>query len=415
MRRSILLLGSCAATLAGLIAGCLGNGAPIPLPRSSPDDAGEAEVEPVDAGPYPDVQTPRWLSDARVFVNGVAIGNRALDCRKVICRHNENTDMTTYEGAIWLVHRTAESQVLGPDSALHVYESVDRGKTFVETARIEAPTTRDIRDPAFYHVGNALYMKALTRLPVVSTRDSNVDTITVGFSTTDGTTWKPLGAIGPPGWSFWRIKEHAGVFYSAAYQDGDRQVVLYTSKDGVSWTAGPPIYTISADTPLETELTFMPGGKLLALVRMDGDDMELLGDVGPLRTKICWASPPYSSFECPQQFDDARLDGPVSFFSGSRLFVVARKHLQMGTDLKRTDLYELTGDFDGGPLQIRDWGELPSAGDTSYAGIAPTDATQEHFAVSWYSSDLTTDPPWIIGMLGPTDIWLGEIDISRLH
>jgi hypothetical protein len=375
---------------------------------------GGSDTGPFDAGPYPGLVTAPWLSEARVFVNGVALGNSVLDCREVICRHNENTDMTLYDGAIWLVHRTAESQALGPNSALHIYKSVDSGKTFVETARIPAPSTRDIRDPAFYQVGGRLYLKALTRLEVLSTRDSNVDTITVSMNTSDGSTWSEKTDIGPPGWSFWRIKEHAGSYYSAAYQDGDKSVVLYTSSDGITWTAGAPVYTISADTPLETELTFMPDGQLLALVRMDGNNTDLLGDVGPLRTQICWSTPPYASFSCPAEFDHERLDGPVSFFAEGRLFVVARRHLQMGTDKKRTDLYEITGDFlSGGTIGIKDWGELPSAGDTSYAGVAPLDST--HFLLSWYSSDLTTDPPWVTAMYGPTDIWLAKLDISRLE
>jgi hypothetical protein len=382
--------------------------------REAATSDGGTDAGPVEAGPYPDLVTPSWMPEARVFVNGVALGNSELDCRKVICRHNENTDMTTYGGAIWLVHRTAESQALGPNSALHVYKSTDSGKTFEQTARIPAPMTRDIRDPAFYEVDGRLYLKALTRLQVLSTRDSNVDTITVSMNTTDGVKWSGMKDIAPPGWSFWRIKERAGRYYSAAYQDGDKSVVLYSSEDGVTWTAGPSVYTISADTPLETELTFMPDGRLLALVRMDGKDTDLLGDVGPLRTKICWSVSPYASFACPAEFDHERLDGPISFFSGDRLFVVARKHVQMGTDKKRTDLYEITGDFlTGGTIGIRDWGELPSAGDTSYAGIAALDST--HFLVSWYASDLKSDPPWVTAMYGPTDIWLGTLDISRLH
>jgi len=98
----------------------------------------------------------------------------------------------------------------------------------------------------------------------------------------------------------------------------------------------------------------MPKGKLLALVRMDGNDTEILGSEGRLRTKICWASPPYTIFDCPSQFDGQRLDGPLSFFHDGRLFVVARKHL--GKDVKkRTALFEITGDFDGGALAIKEW------------------------------------------------------------
>lgn len=373
---------------------------------------------PSDAGPdiaaaeaSPPVPLSAFMPAASIFVDGPAHDDTFADCRDAYCRHNENTDMIAWNGATWLVHRSAISQALGPNSALHVYKSLDHGKTFTQAALIDAPATRDIRDPSFFVVGQSLHMKALERLPVSSSRDTGVDTVSVLKTSRDGVTWTSDEEVAPHGWSFWRVKEHAGVYYSAAYQDGDLQVVLYSSPDGLHWTAGPTIYDVSADTPLETELTFMPGGKLLALVRMDGTDAELLGDAGRLRTKICWSEPPYASFACPSEFDGQRLDGPLSFFWNDRLFVIARKHLQ-GTGKKRTSLFEILGDYDGGALTIQEWGELPSAGDTSYAGIAMQDAT--HAVVSWYSGDLQLDRPWVLAMFDPTSIWLGTIDFTRL-
>jgi hypothetical protein len=217
--------------------------------------------------------------------------------------------------------------------------------------------------------------------------------------------------VAPGGWSFWRVQEHAGTYYAAAYQDGDQSVVLYSSTDGVTWSAGPPIYTISADTPLETELVFMPSGRMLALVRMDGTDQELLGATGRLRTKVCWAEPPYASFDCPQEFTGERLDGPLALWWRGRLFVIARKHL--GADgRKRTALFEIGGQLEGGPLTIREWGELPSAGDTAYAGAAAIDPTR--FAVTWYSTDLAYDESWVLAIFDASDIWTATIDLARL-
>ena len=393
---------------------------------NAPSDASTDAASMDDAGDEPPVEPPLdlppWLTNAKPFVH--AADDPFLDCRTVICRHNENTDLTTWNGAIYLVHRTAISQTLGPNSALHVYRSTDSGVTFVETARIDAPTDRDIRDPCFYQVGGELYVKALTRLPVASSRDSNVDTVAVAMHSSDGVTWAPQVQIGPHGQSFWRIREQAGVYYTASYQDGDKSVTLYTSTDGVVWTSGASIYIRSADTPLETELMFIPGSgsvdagasqgdRMLALVRMDGTDTELLGDEGRLRTKICWASAPYATFDCSAEIDGQRLDGPVAFFWGTRLFVVARKHLQ-GMGKKRTSLFELTGDFaHDTALSIKEWGEVPSAGDTSYAGYAPTDAT--HGVITWYSGDRARDRPWVVALFDPTDIWQGTIDFSKLQ
>jgi hypothetical protein len=383
----------------------------FPSPPAATGDAGEAGAP---------VALPAFMPSASVLVDGHAYDDFTRDCRTVMCRHSENTDMIAWNGALWLVHRTAVSQSLGPNSALHVYESIDGGVTFLETALIDAPVDRDIRDPCFYVVGNQLFIKALTRLPSVSalggdggtaSRDTGVDTVAVAMTSSDGSKWSAPQPIGPHGQSFWRVKENAGTYYTAAYADGDLKVTLFTSTDGLAWTEGPLVYGVSADTPVETELTFMPSGKLMALVRMDGTDAELLGDEGRLRTKVCWSDAPYTTFACPDELDGQRLDGPLTFFWQGRLFVVARKHLQ-GTGRKRTSLFELGGNLDGGPLTIKEWGEIPSAGDTSYAGVAMTDPT--HAVLSWYSGDLVADRPWVLGIFDLTSIWLGTLDFTQL-
>jgi hypothetical protein len=403
MRASLFLAGLTVFALAPALGGCSGGEA-----NTTTGSGGSTTSSGAGAGGS-GVAAPPWLTDAKMTVSGEETNNG--DCRTDICRHSENTDLINWNGAIFLVHRTANSQILGPNSSLRISKSTDGGKTFALQAVLPAVMDRDIRDPHFYVVGNELRIKALARLAVMSTRDSDVDTIALGTSSTDGKTWSDLAPIGPNTWSFWRIKEQAGVYYSAAYEDGDKSVKLFSSTDGVTWTPGAVVYSIAADTPLETELTFMPSGKLLALVRMDGTDEELLGDQGRLRTKICWADAPYTTFACPDEFMGERLDGPLSFFHDNRLFMVARKHLG-ADDRKRTALYEITGTLEGGPLSIKEWGELPSAGDTSYAGVAKID--DGHSLVTWYSGNIDKDEGWAFGMFDVTDIWQATIDFSKL-
>jgi hypothetical protein len=353
-----------------------------------------------------------FLSDAHVIVDG--FDSTITDCRTGICQHNENTDLTVFGGATYLVHRTAVSQILGPNSSLRISRSDDHGRTWTLLEVLPAINGRDLRDPCFYVTDGKLAIKALTRLPVPSFRDSNVDTVAVGSISPDGgQTWPPLQTIGPETWSYWRIRDDAtGVHYTAAYEDGDKSVALFSSVDGTTWSHGAEIYGHAEDTPLETELVFMPSGKLLALVRMDGTDAELLGNVGRLRTRVCWASPPYAAWDCSRELDGVRLDGPVAFLRGSRLFVIARKHFIEAADRKRTALYELTGDFNGGDLAIIEHGELPSAGDTSYAGVAPID--RDRVLVTWYSSPLVFDDPWSTAVFAASDIWQATLDLSRL-
>ena len=70
--------------------------------------------------------------------------------------------------------------------------------------------------------------------------------------------WSALAPMGPVTQSFWRIKEHGGTYFSAAYDDSDATVTLFTSKDGETWAPGPLVYAKAEDTPGETELVFMP-------------------------------------------------------------------------------------------------------------------------------------------------------------
>jgi len=62
------------------------------------------------------------------------------------------------------------------------------------------------------------------------------------------------------------------------------------------------------------------------------------------------------------------------------------------------------------PASPTELDEFPSAGDTSYAGVAPIDTTGK-FLVTYYSSDIEEDPPWARAMFGPTDIWQATIDL----
>jgi hypothetical protein len=353
---------------------------------------------------------PRWLVSARLLVRGDP-GN--TDCRTGVCKHNENTDLIRWRGAIWFVHRTAGSQILGPNSSLRVYSSRNNGRSFRLRAIIPAPSDRDIRDPSFYPVGRRLYIKAITRLPGFALRDMDAGSVSVDMHSPDGVRWSRPSPIGPIRWGFWRVKGQDGKYYSAAYEDGDLRVKLFRSSDGRRWRAGPLIYGVSKDTPLETELVFSPSGRrMLGLVRMDGTDAELFGNRGRLRTKVCWSVRPYSHFRCPQTLHGVRLDGAVAWWWKGRLFVIARKHLKGPGIRKRTALYEVSGNFEGGPIRIVERGTFPSAGDTSYAGVARIGRSR--FLVTYYSSPPRGDPSWLVGFAGRTDIWKATIDLARL-
>src|SRR5262244_2292516 len=106
-----------------------------------------AEPAEPDGGSPPDGGGPAWLVAPTILVKGVGVDNTS--CRDAVCQHNENTDLIAWKGAIYLVHRTAISQILGPNSSLRVYRSNDNGATFDLQAILPAPSDRDLRDPCF--------------------------------------------------------------------------------------------------------------------------------------------------------------------------------------------------------------------------------------------------------------------------
>src|SRR3954447_6858667 len=173
---------------------------------------------------------PPWLTDAGILVKGNV---KNTHCGVRICPHNENTDLIRWHEAIWLVHRTAISQVLGPNSSLRVSRSGDGGKAFRSMAVIPAPRGRDIRDPAFFVVGAKLFMKAITRVrnPDVALRDRGVHSVSVVMTSADGRTWSRARPITGSGWGLWRVMAAGGAYYGAAYEDGDLRVVLYRATD----------------------------------------------------------------------------------------------------------------------------------------------------------------------------------------
>jgi hypothetical protein len=305
------------------------------------------------------------------------------------------------------VHRTAQSTLLGPNSSLRVYRSDDLGGAWNLIAVIPAPTNRDIRDPHFYvDAAGCLAISAVERLPVASMRDNGVDSSSVATTSPDaGTSWTARAAIGPDMYSLWRIHADQGVFYGAAYSDGDQSVQLLRSTNGVAWSPAATIYGVGADTPRETEL-ILGTGSMIALVPLDGTDAELPGNAGRLRTEVCTATAPYTAFDCSRELDGVRLDGAVAFGYAGRTFVIARKHLLEAADRKRTALYELT------ETAIIERGEFPSAGDTSYAGV--TAIAGSRFLVSYYSTSPDHDVAWTSAMVEPTSIWEATIDLSLL-
>lgn len=72
---------------------------------------------------------------------------------------------------------------------------------------------------------------------------------------------------------------------------------------------------------------------------------------------------------------------------------------------KRTALYRVE------PERLVHLSDLPSAGDTSYAGVA---RLGDDLYVDYYTSRIDRDYPWLLGMFLPTSIRMARIPAAAL-
>lgn len=110
-----------------------------------------------------------------------------------------------------------------------------------------------------------------------------------------------------------------------------------------------------------------------------------------------------------------RLDGPRLFSLANSVYAVGRFEpgwkgllLQTGSILgtKRTSLFLVVED------RLARLSDLPSAGDTSYAGVAVKD---DQVYVSYYTSRTDRDYPWIVGMLLASEVRMAKFSRSGLE
>jgi hypothetical protein len=125
--------------------------------------------------------------------------------------------------------------------------------------------------------------------------------------------------------------------------------------------------------------------------------------------------PPFTSWTYAKSFV-TRLDGPRLFAHGGRVYAIGRSepwgfapplfHTGSILSRKRTALFLVE------PDRLVHLTDFPSAGDTSYAGVA---IHGEHLYASYYTSDVTADWPWIVGMLRPSEVRVARFSLQRLE
>jgi hypothetical protein len=322
--------------------------------------------------------------------------------------HNSNVDLIWYSDAFYLAHVVSPFHFGTEHSILLIKRSTD-GHTWEQVAEF-GRRMDDIRDPKFAVIGNQLFLyvflnRATHPLPYA----------TRAAWTNNGTQWSDLTPIGHEGWLFWRPKtrDHQ-TWYFPAYWHKFHHNALFTTTDGLNFEQ---IATISTGRYInEPEIEFLPDGRMIAIQRTDyrKESFHQIIGVPQTSTVISISKPPYTEWQETAETQLTRLDGPVLFSHNGKVFGVGRAHPYNGAifprrgavlSKKRTAIYEVH------PEGLTHISDLPSCGDTSYAGVVVRD---NFVYIAYYTNDVHKDFIWLFGMMEPSEIRMVKIALDDL-
>lgn len=317
--------------------------------------------------------------------------------------HNSNTDLIHWRDSFYMVHASSPWHLASTKCHLVLWRSGD-ARQWEQIRAFHVPG-EDIRDPKLAAIGDRLFMYVLKNV------SWDAEPYTTQFTSThDGEEWAPLVDAQPEGWLFWRPKtrDHS-TWYVPAYWHEHGKSILLQSTDGEHWTEVSTIY--EGDRNDETDIEFLPDGRLIATARLEVSN-SIFGHPDAC-TLIAVAEPPYIEWKRCKS-DVTRLDGPNLFAYDGAVYAVGRHNPQSPRFLryygsilgkKRTALYKVE------PDRLLYLSDLPSAGDTAYAGVA---VRGDDLYTCYYTSDIARDYPWLMGMLSASDIRMAKVDLPSL-
>ena len=307
-------------------------------------------------------------------------------------RHNAFTSLVFWGDHYYLTFRSGDSH--GGVGHIVLLESSDLG-TWCKS--VPADTEFDDRDPKLLATPDRLLLYWVAMSPSHDEGECR----TLVSSTEDGETWVEPQPAYLPGYSLWKPKAHAGVFYVAAdFDDAPPQappekhgrVDLLCSEDGLTWSCVSTITEGNVCT--ETSLVFLPDDSLLAIARRNA---------APNYPGLALAQPPYEEWR--QTDGTLMLMGPAAEFVHGTIVVSGRVRAEEVESSPDPDLGSVrTGLLTLDPEEMRlTWhANFPTqfGEDLSYPSIVPFG--ESGALISFY--DGRTRQP-------PSDIFLASIEL----
>jgi hypothetical protein len=317
--------------------------------------------------------------------------------------HHSNTDMLKYRGQFLMAHATSPWHFASSRCKLVARSSAD-GKDWRVLSEIRIPG-EDVRDPKLAEIGGRLFLYFLR-----NTKKFEAEPTGTAYCTSDdGVTWSEPEDLSTDGWLFWRPKTFDGTtYYVPAYWWEHGRSMLFKSTDGVNWAEVGEIY--SGHKNDETAIEFMPDGTMMMTARLEMDPNRW-GYHPEAHTLIGVASPPSITWRLSRSYE-TRLDGPYLFQIGERTYACGRRNVgrarYMGSvwGRKRTSLYLVE------PDRLVFLSDLPSCGDTAYAGVV---VEGDEILICYYTSPPHRDYPWLLGMVSNSSIEMARLKVEVLE
>ncbi len=352
------------------------------------------------------------------------VPSQALPTNLQLQDANNNLDVATHNGRIYLAFRTAPDHFASPLARLYVVSSDDR-----ETWRLETTyhMGTDLREPRLLSFKGELFLYfAVLGEYMWEFEPQGMKMMKMDVNGN----WSEPDWFYEEGFIPWRVRVLNGVPYMLAYVGGENiydmdgegvQVHWLTTENGVDWVP------VIEDKPVmlsggvsETDIAFLDDGTLIAVSRNEAGD-----EVSGWGMKICRAeADDLGNWNCVD--DPKKYDSPLLFGYDNRVFLIGRRNLTENGyyDLGYEDpsyremsfedqslQYELAywqtpkrcslWEVDGETLEVSFILDLPSAGDTCFASAV--EARPGLYEIYNYSSPFEdADLAWVEGQTGPT-------------
>ena len=340
--------------------------------------------------------------------------------------HQSNTDLFYWNGNFYLVYQHSKWHLQDLNGELIVARSPDATEDSWETiAHIKGPGHNDVRDPLITDINGMLFLYFLPNFlfdpePNTTYYTTSMDGITwatsqeIFVNVTHGIDWELEN-----GWIFGRqepLSLDNNTWYTLAFgmKDEKWMTILIESQDGINWKEVSVVYdTYDSSEPC---MEFLASGEIVATLRVSSMSSWTGYEFGTPHagTIIATSYNHLLNWSYSPEFQ-TRMDGGKMFTleNRSRVFIAGRNHLGPRLDLgnhvsrKRTAIYEVQHD------RLIHLFDLPSEGDTAYTGVV---VQGNDIYVSYYTSPINVDYPWIVGicLFTATEIRMAEFSATGL-